>query len=257
MARILIGKEWYYGLSSTAYFEVEYENLILSRAAELFPQHHAVPFKKLVESEGGRAIADLALIEKEYRKWWVIEVELAHHSLFGHVVPQVNVLSNANYGEEVAIYLAGQSPQLDANSVRVMMKGHQPEVFVVVNQPVPGWISPLSVYGVRVAVIEVFRSDRNRHVLRINGEYPEPPGDSVSVLRSDPALPRLMMVDSPASLPGTSGDRIQIEYQGNVTEWTRIDARNRVWLAPVKDNPLSTNVKYELIKTTDGKLHVQ
>jgi hypothetical protein len=39
-------------------------------------------------SEYGSKKPDLALIDRDYRAWWVVEVELAHHSLHHHVLPE-------------------------------------------------------------------------------------------------------------------------------------------------------------------------
>jgi hypothetical protein len=143
-----------------------------------------------VHSPRGTAKADLALIEREYRKWWVVEVELAHHPLGAHVLPQVDKLANANYGSDVAEYLAAHVAALDLTSLQHMLKGAQPQVLVIANRYVPSWVEPLSAYGALLSVVEVFRSDRNVHVLRVNGDYPEPPGDILSVIRPDPAMPR-------------------------------------------------------------------
>ena len=257
MARLLIGNESYRSVSSTAFFEFEYENLILSRAQGLFPEHYALPFKKQVESETGRGMPDLALIEKSYRRWWVVEIELAHHSLWQHVVPQVAVLANANYGHDVADYLSQQSTDLDLASLDSMLRGSQPQVLVIVNRYVAEWVQPLSRYGALLAVIEVFRSQRNRHVLRLNGEYPVASGNEVSRLRFDPLMPRLMIVESPAGLESPPDGRILIEFQGAITEWTKVTTRDKVWLSPIRSNPLSPGQKYALVKGVDGRLRLQ
>lgn len=130
----------YDSVSSNSFYEFEYENVILDRASLLFPEYHAVPFKKRVESETGRAIADLALIERSYRKWWVVEIELSHHSLSGHVLPQVDILANANYGTDIAQYLASRSSDLDIGSLENMMRGSQPLVVVIVDRYLPDWV---------------------------------------------------------------------------------------------------------------------
>jgi hypothetical protein len=257
MAKLLIDGVLYQSLSSTAFFEDEYEILVLRGCASLFPQHYAVPFKKLVESEDGRAMPDLALIEKSYRKWWVVEIELAHHSLTRHVLPQVAVLANAVYARDVATYLSQQSNELHPPSLENMMKGSQPQVLVIANSLVPDWVQPLSSYGALLAAVEVFRSDRNKHALRLNGACPRELGDEISTLRFDPLIPRLMIVDSPGGLQSSSDKRLLIELDGAITEWTVIPTKDRVWLSPVKANPLVPGHKYALLKDDDGRLKLQ
>jgi hypothetical protein len=257
MAKLLIGDELYVSLSSAAFFEFEYESLILSHASRLFAEHVAVPFKRQVESETGRATADLALIERRYRKWWVVEVELSHHSLSRHVLPQVAILANAKYGRNIAEYLSSQSDALNPEVLDNMMRGSQPQVLVVVNRHVSGWVQPLAAYGALLAVVEVFRSDRNRHVFRLNGDYPAAPGDEVSSLRCDPLLPRLLIVESPGALESPPDKRLLIEFEGETTEWTKITTKDKVWLSPVRSNPLTPGEKYALVKGEDGGLKLK
>ena len=96
MARFLLGDEWFDQLSSTALYESEYERLLLSNARALFPDYHVVEFKPIIQSEYGTAKPDLALVDRDLRLWWVVEVELAHHSLKGHVLPQVEILTSGH-----------------------------------------------------------------------------------------------------------------------------------------------------------------
>jgi hypothetical protein len=257
VARLLLGKESFTSVSSTAFFESEYEAIILSRAAEIFPEYWAAPFKFTVESEKGKAKADLALIQREYKNWWVVEVELAHHPLGGHVLPQVDKLANAKYGADVAEYLKAQLSGLDLEAVRRMLKGRQPQVVVVVNRGVPTWNDALSGLGALLMIVEVFRSDRNVHVLRINGDYPEAPVDVLSRLRPDPAMPRLFIVDSPGAIDTPADQRLELEFDGAITEWTRVDTASRVWLSPVVSNPLAVERQYVIVRSEDNRLVIQ
>lgn len=175
MARILIDGVWYEEISPRALYETEFEQLLISQVSLLCPNYLAVPFKILVSSEEDRRKADFALIDKEYREWWVVEVELGHHSLEGHVLPQVRTLSRASYGLPEAEYIHKRLPSLDQRAVLDMMKGKQPQVLVVVNTPKPDWTKALAPHGAAVAVFEVFRSHDNRHTFRIKASIQKAP----------------------------------------------------------------------------------
>ena len=95
--RLLVNEEWFEPIHSGMY-ETEFENLIQARSNSLFPEYHVLPFKIPVESEEGRKIPDLVLIERKYRYWWIAEVEMAHHSLYGHVIPQIEVFASVQVG---------------------------------------------------------------------------------------------------------------------------------------------------------------
>ena len=74
MARLLVNGEWYESLASTAYYEAEYERLILEQSEMLYPHHRMVSFRPTLASDGNTAKPDFALIAKDYASWFVVEV---------------------------------------------------------------------------------------------------------------------------------------------------------------------------------------
>ena len=253
--RLLLSEEWFEPVSSEGQYESEFESIIVSRGDSLFPLYHVVPFRMAVESEEGRKIPELALVDVKYRLWWVVEIEMAHHSLYGHVMPQVEVFARGKYGAEHANYLASKGDEVDGQALRDMIMGAQPRVLVVVNRSVPDWIDPIHRLDAIVTVVEVFRSDKNEHILRVNGDYPESEGAHIaSLCRLDATLPSLLQVDSPAALGVETGGQISIEFNGGWTNWSRVDASDRVWLVPLGRNPLAANQEYQIIRETDDRL---
>ena len=253
--RLLLSEEWFDTISSEGQYESDFESIILSRANALFPQFCVVPFRMPVESEEGRKIPDLALVDFAYRFWWVVEVEMAHHPLYSHVIPQVEVFARGKYGEEHADHLASRRGDLDRRALQDMIMGAQPRVLVVVNSNVPDWMEPIHRLDAMVTVVEVFRSDRNQHILRINGDYPEYEDTHIaSLCRLDGTLPNLLQVDSPASLGVVTGEQISIEFKGGLTKWERLDTSDRVWLVPLGRNPLVANLEYLITREADGRL---
>lgn len=256
MVRLLVNQEWFDPVSSEGQYEFDFEELVLSRAALLFPDYHAVPFKKTVESEIDAKRPDLALIDKRYRNWWVVEIEMAHHSLQGHVLPQVEVFATGRYGIEHAEYLMAHSTEIDSVSVTDMIKGAQPRVLVIVNRNCPTWVEPIRRHNGLLNVVEVFRSDRNRHVLRINGDNPaSDAAQLVSICRLDPLIPRLLRVDSPAALGIEPGGHVQIAFGGGLTDWARVDTQTAVWLNPLGRNPLEAQRTYRIIRDEEDRLY--
>ena len=253
--RLLLNGEWFDAVSSEGQYESEFEDLIKSRASSLFPDYHVVPFKMLIESEEGRKRPDLALIERNYRYWWVVEVEMAHHSLYGHVIPQIEVFARGKYGQEHCDYMVSKCKSLNEDALTDMIKGAQPRVVVVVNRSVPDWIEPIYRLDGLVAIVEIFRSGRNQHILRINGDYPSGSDDSlVSSCRLDSGMLGLLQIDSPASLRIANGAQTPIEFDGGLTNWTRLDSSDKVWLIPVGRNPLAANQNYLILRNSKGRL---
>lgn len=254
--RLLVDEEWFDAVSSEGQYESDFESLLRGRSRFLFPEYYVASFEIPVESEEGRKLPDLALIDRHYRHWWVVEVEMAHHSLYRHVLPQVAVFARGRYGDVHCDYmLAKCDEELDRAALSDMVKGAQPRVLVIVNRSMPNWIEPIRQYDALLTVVEVFRSGRNHHILRINGDYPEGSVDRiVSVCRLDNCLPRLLEIDSPAALGIANGEQVSIEFNGGLTDWTRFDASDKVWLNPLERNPLSLKQEYHILKDSDGRL---
>jgi hypothetical protein len=252
MARILINQEWYDEVAPAALYETEIENIVMQQAPLIFPDYYLIPFKKLVfdDFEGGKA--DFALIEKTYRDWWVVEVEMSDHHLYNHVIPQVRTLSNAIYGITIAEYFCSQSSELNLQSLRDMLKGSQPKVLVIINTSKPEWITPLERYNAKIMVFEMFRSSQGRHIFRLNGSYPHADLETVSDCYFDHQIPNFLIIKSPAKLGISSGEKVTIRYKNWVSEWQRLDSKEMVWLFPVEANPLPIGYVFELLFCTDG-----
>jgi hypothetical protein len=253
MAKILFQNRWFEELAPTSVYESVFEGIVKAHALSLWPRFHAVRFKAAVYAENTAAKPDFALVEHGYREWWVVEVEMEHHSLDGHVLPQIRTLAEASYGKDEATKLCESCPDLDVGKVTDMMKGRQPRVLVVVNKPRPEWIKPLAKHDASLAVFEVFRSDRNEYLFRVNGEHPIGPSEVVSLCRFDSLITRWLVVDSPAGLGVSPQGKVQIIYHDHLTEWQRIDVSDKVWLLSLGPNPLSEDYDYEILRRGDGQ----
>ena len=236
MARILHNDEWYEEISSQGHYESEFENILIREAANLFSDYHLVPFKKIVYSEEEGRKPDFALIHKTYMSWWVVEVELAHHSFESHVLPQVRTLALARYGASEADYLCDQDSNLDKTSVSEMLKGKQPRVLVIVNAPVEGWADRLRSFEAILAICQVFKSRLERYALCINGDYPSDDQTVLTTCKCVPMISRMLEIDSPARLPKRT--KILLYHNEEATLWERIETMGQVYLLSSGDPSL-------------------
>ena len=256
MPRLLIEGRSYEALSSSALYEGQFTRLLIQNAEVLFPGLVAVDFNPIVVYDSVGKRPDLALIEPDYRRWWVGEVELAHHSLEGHIAPQIEVLARATYGHNEAEWLAERYADLDAAALHQMMRGAQPGVLVIVNAPRPDWVPRLRP-DAEVMVVEPFRSDRGGLIFRQNGVELDVGSSVLTICRVDPTLRRMLVVESPAAIADLGTEPFMVEYEGTVSSWRQITTKHCVWLAPERGSPFPGGARLALTRSIDGRMLFQ
>lgn len=254
MARILFDGKWFEQVEPSTFSEIELEDRVILHAPSVYPDYFVLPFKQTVESEYGKAIPDLVFISRNYKEWKIVEIEMGYHSFSSHVEPQVHKLSLAAYKDREANYLCKSNPSLDYKKTKDLLFNVEPQVLVIVNQPKEDWIKPLAKYGAILAIFELFRSEDDIEIFRVNGEYPTQIVDSVSQCAFHPITPRFLEVQAPGNLNLPRRGRIKLRYNNCITEWERVDAEGRVWLSPVGRNPLNSRYCYEIFKQSDTSL---
>lgn len=258
MPRILVGARWYEVITSRSWFERDFERVVIDRAEQLFPGWRCAEFRETVEGEDGtRKQPDLALVDRDCRRWWVVEVELAHHDLYGHVLPQVDAFRTGRYGDRHAAALAAALPDLGTDRLKMMTRGIPPEVLVVVDSPSTEWRRPLRDHGVYLGVVEPFRDEANQLIVRLNGDQPELPGEVISrCSRSE--LRRLWRLHSPAALgQENDDDPLLIEYEGVVTQWHVLHLSDSIMIKPIRGDVLADLSAVDLVRRDDGTLSFQ
>jgi hypothetical protein len=266
MARVYVDQTWFNSVRSQSWNERDYENLIIKNCADLFPRWIPVPFKVDVVGEDSVVKRpDLALIDPDYRKWCVVEVELAHHDIFSHVLPQVNVFCHGKYDEEHARHLARREPSLDRKRLNQMMLGSPPDVMVIVDRPDTGWKRHLKPLGAMLNIVEPFRGPNDELMFRVNGDHLESPGNVLTrCSRGD--MRRFWKVHSPAALPGPTGDIelfgdtdvLEIQYEMTPIIWKRHKFGKTVMLsAESRGDALDGLSLVDIVRHDDGSLRFE
>ena len=259
MARILYGTEWFEEITSRGHSEHEYEKILQQEANKLFPNYYFVPFKTTVYSEldSDFRAPDFALIHRTYSAWWVVEIELGHHSFHGHVLPQVTTLSRAMYGRDEALYLCHAEPRLNQEKVLQMFKGAPPRVLVIVNSSVDHWAEWLKSLHAKVFICQLFRSRLNKYILRIDGEYPTENDEVGTLCECSVVIHRYLHVHAPNTLPISKDEKVLLSYKGRASEWQRVDTSDQVYLHAVRGHDLKPGKRYRIVRQDDGVFSVQ
>lgn len=254
MARLLLGYDWFESIRSQSWRESDYEAVVLNHAPSLFPAWRCVPFNETVVGEDGtRKKPDLALVDHDYRQWWVVEIELAHHDLYGHVIPQVDAFRTGDYGSAHAQALHARVPDLDLRRLEAMVLGEPPNVLVVVDSPGTNWRAPLLERRVSLAIVEPFRGQGPTMAVRLNGDQPEPHPTILTRCSRSGSIRRLWKVHSPAALP--PGEVVlAIEYQGIEARWSVVRLHDAIMLKAERGDLLADATAVDLVRRDDGGL---
>jgi hypothetical protein len=256
MARVYIPemKDWFEQVEPSTFTESEFEMRVLAHAPSVYPEYHVLPFKQTLQSSSGNVRPDLVFIATDYQEWRIVEVEMGYHDLIRHIEPQVEKLADVKYDREVANYIYGKKPDMDIERLSQLIVDIPPQVLIIVNEDKPNWVKPLSKYGAILAVFELFRSDQEVEIFRVDGEYPAFCIDNLCECSVHPTVPRLLGITRPDALNLPPRGRIKLRYNNCVTEWERLDAENQVWLNPVGRNPLENNCNYAIFRQRDNSL---
>jgi len=266
MSRILVplDNDWYDELNSIAYYgETELERWIKTHVQSVFPDFDVFPFKKDVISKRGDEYErpDLAMVRKDYGEWWIVEVELAAHSL-GHVMEQTTVFVDGDYNPtETAEYMREQirrelRKRADFKKLKGLVRSKSPKVLVIVDEDIQDWKANLAKNNVKLCVFEIYKSLKSHHVFRVFGEYPVTE-EGGAHCRPLPQPPNVLEVIGRSSLSDLSKKKeIDVTYEEQLTRWAVIHDKGKRFLRFLgRVNPLSPVGTYSLFFDSTGKYH--
>lgn len=226
-----------------------------------FPGYRCLAANMLVESPAGdRAVPDLVLLERDYRTWFVVEVELSTHSLHGHVVPQVEILATGRYGEEHARSLHEQNSGLNlARLTKVVTRVH-PEVMVIVNDAdvvSEGWAVLRDQKMAHLTFLEVFREEvgSDGPIAFWSGFEPTAPSPDHVIARPHRLL-NALVIEKPVRLLEPSLDDVTIEYKSALVSWSVVHTADQVLLQPSTRLDLRQHPSYRLQKLNPSGLRL-
>lgn len=253
MAVIHLGATEYRARVPGSYSEADFEKVIFSHRETLFPDEHLVYFKADVRWGNEIRRADFALIDKQYRYWVVIEVELAHHDFQNHVFPQVEVLRNGEYSDRHSEALSSENHFLDRSKVENLVVGSNPQVWVIVDRPIDAWRNSLKALRVSLGVIEVYESGRASIALRVAGTRPSMQVARVGTLTN--LMGRVWKLEGFPEMRKFLGSEVAITFEENEWQWTvKILGGHLSIVSSGETMPLDTSRRYFLTQFDDGAL---
>lgn len=97
----------------------------------------------------------------------------------------------------------------------------------------------------------------NKHLLRLNGDYPTECEEVITTCECHTLLHRMMAIHSPANLPIKHNQTILLYYEGTASAWERVDTAEAVFLHALRDHDLVPGQIYEIVRQSDDSLAVR
>ena len=136
--------------------EDEFEKQILRVASGLMPNYLIANWKPLIRDQHGHgARPDLAMISSDLESWYVVEVELARHSVSGHIAPQLETLSNGVYDSSLLPSLQRAFPFQDDELLTRMVR-REPGLLCIVDEYTDSVLRACRDTGFELVVLEPY-----------------------------------------------------------------------------------------------------
>jgi hypothetical protein len=150
--------------------EIEFQEVAIRLLSRLYPDSVVFPFHPNVRFEDAVWQPDLALVDRQLRYWFIIEVEISTHHLEKHVLPQVTAFSEGVYGDDAAKQLSN-GMNISHNEARTLLSMIPRDVVVVSNRIDEKWTRKLASVGVQIMAITTYRNiTTGQAVHNIEGE---------------------------------------------------------------------------------------
>jgi len=235
----------------TEFLEVDFEAEVVKALTCLFPNYFCGVFAGEFVLDGERKSADLAMIHKSLSHWFVLEVELASHSLEHHVIPQVRCFRYGEPDSTCITSLCRGFVGIDRSNAELLLTHVPRGVAVISNVYDPVWHPALRTIDVQFLTVSVFRDYQGRTAHEVQGR--------LIVLRENLGFGQFSVVDNSLRFPKSCGlalGTLQIEDQfGSAGLWTARAAGDNVWLTKDAGPALLPNGAFvQVIRSIDGRI---
>lgn len=230
------------------------QQLLLRYGEVIFPGHFIAPFELIlsVDPQEDQAVADLALVSKDYIAWHILFV--APHSTTDQQSLRTNLETAllSPYGNREATELKRQINDLDEEKTRALVTDG-PRFVIITDNPRHRLDDEFNELQVDIMIVEPFQLD-DEFVFRINGKNPALPEPEVLALcNSNPDYAGSLVVQWIALDEAPPQDTIELTYQNAPTNWQVYENNARRILIPEEGrSPLREDPPFEIVKEADG-----
>lgn len=258
MKRLLTGEcnehNIFHLVDPTGFLEIDFEAEVVKALTCLLPDYWCGVFAGTFLLEGERRSADLALIHRSLSHWFVVEVELAGHSLRQHVLPQVRCFRYGDPEPSCVSSLLTAFNTLTREQATALLKYVPRYVAVVANMSDPEWETSLRALDVQLLTVSIYRDRSGRSAHEVSGRLVAHT-ESLGFARFS-EIDKCLRINKGCGLPiGT----VQIVDQfGNLASWTIREGSGVLWISKDRGPTLLEHEGYvQIIRTFDGRISLR
>lgn len=238
----------------TSFVEGAFEAEVVKALTCFYPNYWCGVFSGTFILEGDRRKADLALIHKDLSHWFVIEVELAGHSLEQHVLPQARCFRYGEPEDSCIASLMRAFSQLSHNDAKAILHYIPRYVAVISNLQSLKWTMALQGLDVQHLVVSVYQNHENKVMHELEGRL-SARTDSLGFARYS-AIDNCMRIKRDCGLP--TGNVQIIDQFGNSGSWTVHEKKGTLWIYKDSGPTLLEHESYvQIIRTHEGRISIQ
>lgn len=239
----------------TTFVEIDFEAEVVKALTCLQPDYWCGVFAGTFLLEGERRTADLALIHKSLSHWFVVEVELAGHSLEGHVLPQVRCFRYGEPDDSCITSLTRSFSGVITREQSASILRYVPRyVAVISNLPDVEWTRSLRALDVQHLTVSVYRDRNGRSAHEVEG-WLVARTESLGFAQFS-AIDNCLRINKGCGLPV---GHIQIVDQfGNLGDWTVHEETSALWVRKDRGPALISHDCYvQIIRSIDGRISLR
>jgi hypothetical protein len=236
----------------TAMTETEFEYSVVRALAKSYPSHDCILFSGTFKHQGRGNRPDLALIAKDRSHWFIIEVELTTHSLYRHVVPQVESFVYGDPQDDCATILADRL-NISIEKAKTIVAFVPYSVAVVADRFDPLWETTLRPLRCQLLAVSIFANDSGGEALHIEGVL-RSNAKSVAFAKYS-AIDKSLRCSKSLNLP--QGSIQFIEPDGRPAMWTVRADDNATWITRNEGDARIPHLSYvHILMDVEGLLHL-
>jgi hypothetical protein len=239
-----------------AALETEFELIVARALICIYPNYHCFPFGGTFKLEDNVSRPDIALVAKDLSHWFVIEVELVSHSLYGHVLPQIRTFRYGDPQPDCISVLTKALGALDVGrgQIQTFLRTVPRTVAVIANKRHRDWEIALRSLQVQLLSVSAFNSPGGTQAVEVDGK--------LIAQQAHIAFGQYFATDQclrlHRNLPIPEGEIMIDNFDGSGSIWmvTRDDAWT--WVTKKHGVPDIVNGTFvQIVRTFDGRFSMR